>query len=252
MATNSEFVQTRTWMVSAMFGIDPAAVTQIVDVFKKSVPPDGAFCGDNLLTFGRNLSFLDQREFMSAFFAAKPEQKELSLIWRLAVLYWGAKRTRRLGGDLVEAACYQGFTARVLYDALHLKDAAKTYWLYDSFEPIDGVTTLSGIAPDLYEKVRERFSDAPNVSVIKGRLPESLSLGVPDRIGFLHLDMNSARSEVETLEALFDRLVPGAAIVLDDYGWRDYRAQKEAEDKWFADRGLDVLELPTGQGLVIV
>lgn len=41
------------------------------------------------------------------------------------------------------------------------------------------------------------------------------------------------------------------AIVLDDYGWSVYREQKLLEDAWFAERGYQGLELPTGQGLVI-
>ena len=40
-------------------------------------------------------------------------------------------------------------------------------------------------------------------------------------------------------------------LVLDDYGWWCYEAQKKAEDPLLASFGLDVLELPTGQGLVI-
>mgnify|MGYP000179091681 FL=1 len=63
--------------------------------------------------------------------------------------------------------------------------------------------------------------------------------------------MNNADAEISTLEYLWDRIVPGASIVLDDYGWLAYRAQKEVEDPFFAKRGYSVLELPTGQGLVI-
>jgi hypothetical protein len=46
-------------------------------------------------------------------------------------------------------------------------------------------------------------------------------------------------------------MIPGAVLVLDDYGWLGYRQQKLAEDPWFAQRGYRVLELPTGQGLII-
>ena len=48
-----------------------------------------------------------------------------------------------------------------------------------------------------------------------------------------------------------DRMVPGAVLILDDYGWLAYRAQKLAEDPWFAKYGYRVLEMPTGQGLLI-
>ena len=50
---------------------------------------------------------------------------------------------------------------------------------------------------------------------------------------------------------LFDRIVPGGLIVLDDYGWLPFKAQRDAEDIFFAERGYFVLELPTGQGLVV-
>ncbi|WYX15476.1 hypothetical protein WJ974_02785 [Achromobacter xylosoxidans] len=67
----------------------------------------------------------------------------------------------------------------------------------------------------------------------------------------MHLDLNNAEAEIGALDMLFDRMVPGAVLILDDYGWLYYRAQKDAEDPWFARRGYRVLELPTGQGMVI-
>jgi O-methyltransferase len=45
--------------------------------------------------------------------------------------------------------------------------------------------------------------------------------------------------------------VPGGVIVFDDYGWWQYRTQKQAEDEFMRARGYDILELPTGQGLVV-
>jgi hypothetical protein len=50
---------------------------------------------------------------------------------------------------------------------------------------------------------------------------------------------------------LFDRVVPGGVIVFDDYGWKLFEKQKEAEDIFMKARGYEILELPTGQGLVI-
>jgi len=50
---------------------------------------------------------------------------------------------------------------------------------------------------------------------------------------------------------LFDCVVPGGIIVFDDYGFYLFRRQKEAEDAFMAARGYHILELPTGQGLVV-
>ena len=98
--------------------------------------------------------------------------------------------------------------------------------------------------------MRRRFADKPNVVVTPGSVPESL-VNAPDKIAFLHIDMNGAAAEVAALEALFERLVPGALVVLDDYGWLVFQEQQQAELAWFEARGLPVLELPTGQGLVM-
>jgi O-methyltransferase len=67
----------------------------------------------------------------------------------------------------------------------------------------------------------------------------------------MHIDMNNAAAELGALEQLFDRVSPGGMIVFDDYGWTGYRDQKQAADTFMRDRGLSVLELPTGQGLVV-
>lgn len=104
---------------------------------------------------------------------------------------------------------------------------------------------------DLYASVKKRFSDFPNVTVTQGRVPDTLAKVAPEKIAFMHLDINNAEAEVGVLNALFDRMVPGAMIVLDDYGWLYYRDQKLAHDAWFEKRGYEVLELPTGQGLLI-
>lgn len=103
----------------------------------------------------------------------------------------------------------------------------------------------------LYAEVKARFSDVPNVTVTQGKVPDVLAGVAPEKIAFMHLDLNNAEAEIGALEILWDRMLPGAVLVLDDYGWRGYREQKLAEDPWFSMRGYKVLELPTGQGLVI-
>jgi len=105
--------------------------------------------------------------------------------------------------------------------------------------------------PDLFAQVQSRFADKPNVSVIKGFLPQSFEQGVPDKVAFAHIDMNNADAEIAALEALAPRLAPGAVIVLDDFGQAPYENQHLRERDWFAARGIPVLECPTGQGIVI-
>ncbi|MDB5442211.1 MAG: Methyltransferase, partial [Phenylobacterium sp.] len=54
------------------------------------------------------------------------------------------------------------------------------------------------------------------------------------------------------LDLLYDRVSPGGVIIFDDYTWAVCHRQRAAEDVWFAARGLSILPLPTGQGVVLV
>jgi hypothetical protein len=63
--------------------------------------------------------------------------------------------------------------------------------------------------------------------------------------------MNSAQAEEQALEHLFDHVSPGGLIVLDDFGWCCNVAQMESQHEFMRKRDHAILELPTGQGLVI-
>lgn len=217
------------------------------------IPPYGIFTGDNIFAYSRNLSFLDDAEFMAAFDKHAETDIEKSTIWRIHVLCWAARNGMRLEGDFMECACYKGTSARIVCDYLDFGKSDKHYYLYDLFEH-NAEMDHHGMpehGTDLYGKVKQRFADMQNIHVTRGSVPEILHQVAPEKIAFMHLDINSAAAEIGALEFLFDRIVPGGVIILDDYGWLAYRAQKEAEDPFFAARGYRVLELPTGQGMVI-
>ena len=67
----------------------------------------------------------------------------------------------------------------------------------------------------------------------------------------MHIDMNCAPPEVAALEYLWPRLVPGALVLLDDYGYQRHELQKDAMDGLAARLGVSILSLPTGQGLLV-
>lgn len=218
------------------------------------------FAGDMMLTFHRNMSFYEDERFVAAFNAEVGADQERTLVWRLHVLCWCARNCLRREGDFVECGVYRGFSTAVAARYLEFGAVDKRWLLYDTFSgiPADQLNEAHEespaiyAAPGLYEACVARFAAYPNVQVVRGRVPEALRETAPAKVAFLHLDLNSAQAELAALEFFADRLSPGAMIVLDDYGWRGYRAQKLAEDPFFAARGWPVLELPTGQGLVLV
>ncbi|QZA79207.1 TylF/MycF family methyltransferase [Deefgea tanakiae] len=218
------------------------------------IPPAGIYAGDNLFTFGRNLGFMNDEALMKAYRTNATTAIEQALLWRYSTIAWGFRKGLQLDGDFVECACYKGTTAKIMCDMVDFsKHSDRHYYLYDLFEhdstmPHHGMPEHSQL---LFQQTKERFSHFPNVIISKGRVPEILLDVSPRKIAFMHIDLNNAAAEIGALELLFDRMVPGAVLILDDYGWLAYRDQKKAEDLWLAERGYHVLELPTGQGLVI-
>jgi len=232
------------------------------------------FWGDRMVTLDKTAGFLDDLRFRAAYDRIRGahiyDQYETpySIAWRLHTLVWAAKHALALPqGDFVECGVFQGDMAAVICEATDIAASHRRYFAYDSFEGFhpelsseaDFPTMPGYIAmanahyrkPGLYESVMARFADKPFVTVVKGFLPEAFDDVVPpERIAFMHIDLNAPKPEIACLDKLFDRVVPGGLVLLDDYGWVGFRAQKDAEDAFFAEHGYAVLELPTGQGIV--
>jgi hypothetical protein len=216
--------------------------------------PNGPwFIADNLITHGHTRGFLTEPRFVTAVMAEQPSPDELSFVWRTHTLCWAAENCLGVAGEFVECGSYKGYSMAVVLRYLAGLPGRHCY-LYDLFDPSGGEgegKRLPDHTPDLFDRVRERFQRYDNVSVTRGKVPEILDEIAPERIAFMHIHMNNAQDERGALEVLFDRVTEGGMIVFDDYGWNGYREQKLAADTFMRQYGLYVLELPTGQGLVV-
>ncbi len=133
-------------------------------------------------------------------------------------------------------------------------DFPKDFWLYDLFEHEEWMLHhgMPEHGPELESRVRQKFQSYPQVKIFKGLIPDVFEGQSPEAIAYLHIDLNEAPAEIAALDALFERVVPGGIVILDDYEWSGiYRPQKLAEDPWFEARQYRVFPLPTGQGIVI-
>lgn len=223
----------------------------------------GVYTGDNMFVFGRCLGFLRDRRFVDAFERNVTSREEdvrrhvveHGLAWRNHLYTWAARSVETLEGDFVECGVLKGTSTRIVCETVDFTRQPRRFHLYDVFEPHDAVTTKYGeLGPELANQVRARFADMPNVRVVQGLLPEAIDqdADAPEKIALLHLDLNSASAEIGVLERLFERIVPGGIVLLDDYGMFYFTETHDAHDAFFAERGLAVAELPTSQGLVIV
>ena len=63
--------------------------------------------------------------------------------------------------------------------------------------------------------------------------------------------MNCAPPEIEAIRYLWPKLVGGGIVLLDDYAYVGYHHQKKAMDEFANSVGVEIVSLPTGQGLLI-
>ncbi len=71
----------------------------------------------------------------------------------------------------------------------------------------------------------------------------------PQKISYLHIDLNSARPTRFALEFFFPRLLKRGIIVFDDYGSKNYKDTKIVVNKFFKDKPGILMPLPTGQAI---
>jgi hypothetical protein len=218
---------------------------------------------DGLATI-HNAEFLRDPDFQSAYAAGTVMSGEdYAWHWRVHVGLWAARQARTLDGDFVECGVNRGFLSGAIMHALRWESVAKTFYLLDTFSGLVAAQLTAeeralgrkagdeGRYEECYEQVRAAFAKYPNVRLIRGAVPDTLTQIDAARVAYLSIDMNCAAPEIAAGEFLWPRLVPGAVVLLDDYAYAGYEPQKQAWDAFARRHGTQVLALPTAQGLLI-
>jgi O-methyltransferase len=85
---------------------------------------------------------------------------------------------------------------------------------------------------------------------IQGRVEDTLPDQAPDQIAILRLDTDWYASTAHELRHLYDRLVPGGILILDDYGW--WQGARLAVDEFLARTGAPLYLARMGTGRIAV
>lgn len=118
-------------------------------------------------------------------------------------------------GAFVEVGVYQGGSAQVLYDIA--REQQRELFLYDTFEgmPVAGPLDSHPIGDFADCSIGAILAAMPGAHVIKGVFPRSMVSMPP--IAFVHADADQYESTKAVCEHLHPLLVPGGAILFDDY-----------------------------------
>jgi hypothetical protein len=191
-----------------------------------------------------NHEFMEDASFQKAYQrGVRAANRDYNWHWRVHVGLWVALNASELEGDFVECGVNFGVLSSGIMDYLKWDSLGKQFYLLDTFQGLDerfisdeekagGAMKNSkgalekGFYVDGVDSVRANFSEWKNVTIIQGAVPEALTQIHAKHIAYLHLDMNCSPPEVAAAEFLWDRLVPGAFILMDDYAFAGYRPQK--------------------------
>jgi len=212
-----------------------------------------------------NHDFMAEPSFMNAYQrGVEAVGEDYQWHWRVHIGLWAAYSASKLNGDFIECGVNKGFMSSAIMQYLNWDTLNKTFYLMDTFNGIDA-RYLS--AEELAQKVLDRnksgfYTDTPalakanfaqwkNIRFVVGSIRETLDFVQTRQIAFLHLDMNCALPEAAALHFFWDRLVPGAFVLLDDYAYKGYPLQKKAMDEAAKSKDVRIASLPTGQGLLI-
>jgi O-methyltransferase len=155
----------------------------------------------------------------------------------------------RVPGDVVELGVFKGGSSSVLVHTFE-KCAHKRFWFYDSFAghpEIDaiknpGMENWKGKHIGTQEEAKHNIQtmnpemDEQRIVWRKGFFKDTLKEELPEVIAYLHIDCDWYECHIETLDALYDRVAWGGAVVFDDVG--TYGFARAGVMDWIRKRDL--------------
>jgi len=180
--------------------------------------------------------------------------------WRMWLLTRLARQCRDLPGNYAEFGVYRAGCAYMMLATAGLPTARQLF-LFDTFSGIpDDLLTdaerAEGLGGALTDTSVEYVSGRllhweGQITIIEGDVLNTLAGTETGELAFVHMDLNAAKPTRAALDYVYPRLLGGAIVVFDDYGWKGLEAQRVVVEQFLADKTEDVIALPTGQGMLI-
>jgi hypothetical protein len=201
--------------------------------------------------YGR--TWLDDEEFLEYYRSFHPDNwHSLDRKYVLAELL---KLVENVPGDTVELGVYRGASSWLICAAL--RGSVKHHHVFDSFQGLstpdgrDGSYWRSGDMQCSEQQFRARLQEFDNYVVHAGWIPQRFPEVEDRRFSFVHIDVDLYQPTLDSIAFFYPRTTAGGAILLDDYGFATCPGARAAVDEYMQGRSDVVLNLPTGQGLIL-
>lgn len=166
--------------------------------------------------------------------------------WNIHVACWAAENAMKLDGDFIECGVGTGIFSRCVMRYLNFNETNRVFWLADRWAPGETASFLEDFAT-----VEKLFKPYRNARLVRGPIPDTLPRIEAGNVAYLYIDMNSAEPEIAAAEHFWPRMVPGAMMVLDDFGFLDHGEQRESFTAFAKRHDAPLLYCPTGQGIIL-
>jgi hypothetical protein len=178
-------------------------------------------------------------------------------------------------GDIVECGVWRGGSMQACAKTLLSQgDTERGLYLFDTYEGMtppteedlrrDGKSAEELLAAQgkdrpiwavaTLDDVKSGFQGVPypadRLHFVQGRVEDTVPRQAPEQIAILRLDTDWYASTKHELDHLYDRLVPGGILLIDDYGY--WQGSRQAVDEFLEKTGERLLLLRMDEGRIAV
>ena len=235
------------------------------DLFRKALQLGGdCFISDGLFVWGRVIGWIRDKKFQDAISVAEPSEEnagvDSAIAWRTHVACWAASRACEVEGDFFEFGCHEGYTATAIRTFNSNKfnyTNSRTYYWFDLFEINKGGSQKKTIIDQSRSEKRanHRAKIKSDIKIIKGDVIKTYvenNFFDDKEIAFAHFDLNDFRIEMSVVKKAFHKAKKGSVFLFDDFAMCPFHDQNIMYRNFFRTKGIEILELPTGQGIAII
>ncbi len=207
---------------------------------------------------GSNMEALYEDDFDKAFSRGilndpiNINQKEL-LRYRVYINALIANLAKAAGGDFCSVGVSWGIVPRTIYNYLDKNrfwESGQKYFLIDKYDQVLFASSSEKITQTNYcgdiNFIKNEFKE-DTFQIIQEYAPEAF-LRIKKKISYLHLNTADKKSELETINLVYDKMTTPGFIVIDNY---THCNNKNSIDSFLKNKNNFVIPLGNSQGVII-
>jgi O-methyltransferase len=179
--------------------------------------------------------------------------------WKNFERRWNLGQMLRLlppiAGDLAECGVFEGASAYQL--CRFASEHGREVHLFDSFQGLstpkenDGTYWAEGSLSASEEKVRANLKGFNCFETFAGWIPDGFAKVADRKYAFVHIDVDLEQPTFDSVAFFYPRVSKGGVMLLDDHGYDTCPGARKAALDFMSDKPEPIIDLSTGQGLII-